>query len=202
MENRVFGYVRVSSSEQNVGRQIEALKPYDIPERDVYIDRLSGKNFNRPEYQKMKMNLRSGDTIIVKSIDRFGRSYREILNEWQTITQDLACHIIVCDLPLLNTANPSSEGLTGKFIADLVLQILCYAAENERQNIKTRQSEGISLALKSGVKFGRPKVEKPAEWDYVYSKWVAKEITAVEAMRKLNLKPNTFYRIVSDENDK
>jgi DNA invertase Pin-like site-specific DNA recombinase len=152
MENKNFGYVRVSTAEQNEGRQLDALKQYEIPVRDIYIDKVSGKDFNRPEYQRMKSNLRKGDTVVIQSIDRLGRNYNQIKEEWQSISKDLDCHIIVIDMPLLNTTSPNADGLTGKFIADIVLQILAYVAETERESIKKRQSQGISLALNNGVK--------------------------------------------------
>lgn len=196
---KTFGYVRVSTKEQNEARQIEALSHYDIDDRDLYIDKVSGKDFDRPEYKRMKSNLRKGDIVVVKSIDRLGRNYTEILKEWQSITKELGCQIVVVDMPLLNTAHPKQPDLTSQFVADIVLQILAYVAENERNNIKQRQLEGISIALKNGVKFGRPRIEKPSEWDTVYSEWVQGNIKAVEAMKKLNLKPNTFYRMVEEE---
>ena len=196
---KTFGYVRVSTKEQNEARQIEALSHYDIDDRDLYIDKVSGKDFDRPEYKRMKSNLRKGDIVVVKSIDRLGRNYTEILKEWQSITKELGCQIIVIDMPLLNTACPKQPDLTSQFVADIVLQILAYVAENERNNIKQRQTEGISIAMKNGVKFGRPRIEKPSEWDTVCSEWVRGDITAVEAMRRLDLKPNTFYRLVKED---
>lgn len=198
MENKVFGYARVSTKEQNEQRQIDALLTHVTSDRDIFIDKQSGKDFCREKYMAMKNSLRSGDTVIVQSIDRLGRNYNEILQEWRVITKELHCHIAVLDMPLLDTRTQPEDGLTGQFIADLVLHILAYVAQNERENIRKRQRDGIDAAKRHGKRLGRPKIERPLEFGSVYRQWANKAITGVEAMRRLGLKPNTFYRFVSE----
>ena len=194
----VFGYARVSSKEQNEKRQVEALKAEGVDERNIYIEKKSGKNFDREQYRHMLDKLREGDLLIVTSIDRLGRCYNDILTEWRHITQTLKVNIRVLDMPLLDTSkNP--ETLETSFIAELVLQILSYVAEKERRYIKQRQAEGIALAKAEGRLKGRPKVQKPDNWTEVYTDWKAKKITAVTAMQVLGLKPNTFYNFAQDE---
>jgi DNA invertase Pin-like site-specific DNA recombinase len=198
MNNIVFGYARVSTKEQNEGRQIEALRTEGVDERNIYIEKRSGKDFNRDEYKNMLGRVRAGDLIIVTSIDRLGRNYNDILEQWRYITQTLKSNIRVLDMPLLDTStNP--ESLDSRFIADLVLQILSYVAEKERRHIRQRQAEGIALAKAEGRLKGRPKVQKPDQWDDIYLQWVNKEITAVAAMQVLGLKSNTFYSFVAQE---
>ena len=201
MKNIVFGYARVSSKEQNENRQVEALKAQGVDERNIYIEKKSGKNFDREQYKHMLDRLREGDLIIVTSIDRLGRCYNDILEQWRHITQTLKANIRVLDMPLLDTSkNP--ETLESSFIAELVLQILSYVAEKERRHIRQRQAEGIALAKAEGRIKGRPKVQKPEQWDEVYTKWVNKDITAVAAMKELGLKTNTFYSFVAQEQKK
>lgn len=198
MNNIVFGYARVSSKEQNENRQVEALKAEGVDEKYIYIEKKSGKNFDREQYKNMLGNLREGDIIIITSIDRLGRNYNDILEQWRYITQTIKANVKVLGMPLLDTStNP--ESLDSRFIADLVLQILSYIAEKERRHIKQRQAEGIALAKAEGRIKGRPKVQKPEQWDEIYAKWVNKEITAVAAMKVLGLKPNTFYKFVQEE---
>ena len=196
MNNKIFGYARVSSKEQNEERQLVAFKELDIDERDIYIDKQSGKNFDRKQFHILKNLLRENDLLVIKSIDRLGRNYNMIVDEWKDITKNIKADILVIDMPLLDTRN--NKDLLGTFISDLVLQILSYVAEQERTFIKQRQKEGISNALNNGVKFGRPKKEKPHDFDIVVSRWKNKEITAREAMALLELKPNTFYNMVRD----
>lgn len=194
MKNKIFGYGRVSSKEQNEDRQLVAFKEYGIDERDIYIDKQSGKDFNRKQYNILKHILRENDLLVIKSIDRLGRNYQMIMNEWQDITKDIKADIVVIDMPLLDTRQ--NKDLLGTFISDLVLQILSYVAEQERTFIKQRQSEGITTAMNKGIKFGRPKIEKPQDFDVVVSRWKKKEIKSKEAMELLGLKPNTFYNLV------
>lgn len=202
MESKVFGYARVSTADQNEQRQIDALKAYISEERDIFVDKQSGKDFNRKEYQRMRAGLRSGDTVIIKSIDRLGRNYSEIVREWRELTQDMQCHIAVIDMPLLDTRGSTCvDGITGKFIADLVLQILAYVADAERSNIRQRQAEGIASAKMRGKRFGRPRIDFPEEFPYVYERWVSGVITGVQAMKELSLKPNTFYRLTKAYKD-
>lgn len=197
MENKTFSYLRTSSKEQNIDRQLEAIKSFNIDERDIFIDKQSGKDFNREQYMLLKKALREDDLLVIKSIDRLGRNYTQILQEWSDITKNIKANIVVIDMPLLDTRN-KDNGLLGTFISDIVLQILSYVAEQERSFIKQRQSEGIATAKLKGTKFGRPKIEKPQNFDEVVKKWKNKEITAVQAQKELNLKPNTFYTMVKD----
>lgn len=194
MKNKIFGYARVSSKEQNVERQLVAFKEYGIDERDIYIDKQSGKDFNREQYSTLKHILRENDLLVIKSIDRLGRNYEMIVNEWKDITKNIKADIVVIDMPLLDTRK--NKDLLGTFISDLVLQILGYVAEQERTFITQRQKEGISVAKNNGVKFGRPKIEKPLNFDDVVLKWKNNEIKTKEAMELLGLKPNTFYNLI------
>lgn len=194
MKSKIFGYARVSSKEQNEERQLVAFKDYGIDERDIYIDKQSGKDFNRENYVTLKHILRENDLLVIKSIDRLGRNYSQIIDEWKDITKNIKADIVVIDMPLLDTRK--NKDLLGTFISDLVLQILSYVAEQERTFIKQRQKEGITNAKNNGVKFGRPRIEKPQNFDIVVSRWKNKEIKSKEAMELLGLKPNTFYNMV------
>ena len=193
MKNKIFGYARVSSKEQNEERQIVAFKDYGIDERDIYIDKQSGKDFDREQYNILKHILRENDILVIKSIDRLGRNYNMIIDEWKDITKNIKADIVVIDMPLLDT----TKDLLGTFISDLILQILSYVAEQERTFIKQRQKEGISTAMNKGIKFGRPTIEKPQNYDIVVSKWKNKEIRTKEAIEQLGLKPSTFYNMVN-----
>ena len=194
MKSKVFGYARVSSKEQNEERQLVAFKEFGIDERDIYIDKQSGKDFNREQYSILKNILRENDLLVIKSIDRLGRNYNMIVDEWKDIVKNIKADIVVIDMPLLDTRN--NKDLLGTFISDLVLQILSYVAEQERSFIKQRQKEGISNAMNNGVKFGRPKIEKPHNFDDVVFKWKNKELKSKEAMEILGLKPNSFYNLL------
>ncbi|MBO0589627.1 recombinase family protein [Sporosarcina sp. E16_8] len=194
MEHRKFGYIRVSSKDQNEGRQLEAMKKLDINERDIYLDKQSGKNFERVNYQLLKRIIRKGDILYIHSLDRFGRNKEEILQEWNDLTKNIEADIIVMDMPLLDTTQYKDS--MGTFIADLVLQILSWMAEEERERIRKRQREGIDLALQNGVQFGRPKVLLSVEFKEVYRKWRAKELTAVQAMQEAGVKKTSFYKLV------
>lgn len=194
MKNKIFGYVRVSSKEQNEERQIVAFKNYGIDERDIYIDKQSGKDFDREQYNILKHILRENDILVIKSIDRLGRNYNMIIDEWKDITKNIKADIVVIDMPLLDTTK--NKDLLGTFISDLILQILSYVAEQERTFIKQRQKEGISTAMNKGIKFGRPTIEKPQNYDIVVSRWKNKEIRTKEAIEQLGLKPSTFYNMV------
>lgn len=194
MKNKIFGYVRVSSKEQKEDRQLIAFKEFGIDERDIYIDKQSGKDFNREQYNVLKHILRENDVLVIKSIDRLGRNYNMIIDEWKDITKNIKADIVVIDMPLLDTRN--NKDLLGTFISDLVLQILSYVAEQERIFIKQRQKEGISNAINNGVKFGRPKIEKPSNYDDVIKLWKNKKIKSKQAMEMLCLKPNTFYNLL------
>ncbi|MEK3720583.1 recombinase family protein [Paenibacillus sp. FSL H8-0034] len=191
-EIRSFGYIRVSTKEQNEARQIEALKGLDIQERDLYIDKQSGKDFDRPKYQALKLVLRKGDILFIKELDRLGRNAEEIKKEWKEITQEIGANIVILDMPILDTRQ-YKNGLE-KVISTIVLELLSYMAEREKEKINSRQMEGIATAKASGVKFGRPKREISNEFIVVYEEWKTGSITAVEAMRRVDMKPNTFYR--------
>lgn len=196
MKNKIFGYARVSSKEQNEDRQLVAFKEYGIEERDIYIDKQSGKDFDRKQYNVLKNVLRENDLLVIKSIDRLGRNYNMIVDEWKDIVKNIKADIVVIDIPLLDTRN--NKDLLGTFISDLVLQILSYVAEQERNFIKQRQKEGISSAKSNGIKFGRPKIEKPSNYDDVIKLWKNKKIKSKEAMEMLGLKPNTFYNLLKN----
>lgn len=207
MKNLVFGYVRVSSTDQNEERQLEDLRNAGVDERNIYIDKKSGKDFDRENYQAMLGRLREGDLVVVSSLDRLGRDYTEIQEQWNYITKTIKADIKIIDIPLLDTST-TPETLDKRFLADLVLMILCYIANKERENIRKRQRQGIDVmpivdgkrvSLKTGRPTGRPKAVKPDNWNEIYAKWVKKEITAVKAMELLNLKPNTFYKFVASE---
>ncbi len=194
MKSKVFGYGRVSSKDQNIERQLLAFKEYKIDERDIYIDKQSGKDFDRSNYNVLKNVLRENDLLVIKSIDRLGRNYNMIIEEWKDITKNIKADIVVIDMPLLDTRN--NKDLLGTFISDLVLQILSYVAEQERSFIKQRQKEGIENAKNKGIKFGRPRIEKPSNFDMVVNKWKNKELKSKEAMEILGLKPNSFYNLL------
>lgn len=200
MSSRKIGYGRVSSKSQNEARQVEAFKNYGIDLRDIYIDKKSGKDFEREQYQIVKKILRENDLLVIHSIDRLGRNYEMIVNEWKDITKNIKADIVVLDMPLLDTRQ--KKDLLGTFINDLILQLLSYVAQTEREKINTRQREGIDVALKYGTKtgnpFGRPKISKPDNFEEVIKEWKNKKITAREAMKLLNLKPNTFYCMVKE----
>lgn len=195
MNTKIFGYCRVSTSEQKEDRQLQAMLEQGINERDIFTDKASGKNFERPQYQALKAQLREGDILIIKSIDRLGRDYKQIVNEWKEITNDIKANIKVLDLPMLDTTR--TEGLIGQVISDIVLQLLGYVAEQERAFLKQRQAEGIKIAKEKGKRLGKPPIEYPDNWKKVYSIWQNKEITARDAMKRMNLKPTSFYKLVN-----
>jgi DNA invertase Pin-like site-specific DNA recombinase len=195
-QSKLFGYARVSSKDQNPDRQIAAFKGVGIDERDIFLDRESGKDFNRDSYQTMIRILRDGDVVFVTSIDRLGRDYNEISKQWATITQEIKADIVVMDMPLLDTRNKDKD-LTGQLIGDIVLKLLSYVAEVERRDIKERQRQGIEEAKKRGVYTGRKPIEIDKQaFENVYGEVVRKERTNVYAMQKLGLKPNTYYKAV------
>lgn len=187
------GYIRVSTKDQNPDRQYHAMEEYGIQKKNIYMDKISGKSFLRPEYQRMISKIQQGDLLVIKSIDRLGRNYGEILEQWKVITKDIGADIEVIDMPLLNTKS-SPDDLTGVFISDLVLQILAYVAETERNFIKQRQAEGIAVAKAKGVRFGSKKKKVPDKFQEYYKKWERGEITVREAAECLNTSHSTFYR--------
>lgn len=187
------GYIRVSTKDQNEARQLDALTPYSIPDKNLYIDKQSGKNFECPAWKKLMKRLRPGDLLIVKSIDRLGRNYDEILEQWRHITKEAGADVLVVDLPLLDTRTQGRD-LTGTFIADLVLQILSYVAQTERENIRQRQAEGIASAKARGVHCGRPEKELPAEFWQDVGRYQAGEITMAELEQRCGVTRTTIRR--------
>ena len=192
MNERIYGYIRVSTREQNEDRQLVAMKGFGVPEGNLFRDKQSGKDFERPAYRKMMAVLQPGDTLVIKSIDRLGRNYTEILEQWRVITKEKRVAIVVLDLPLLDTRR--SRDLTGVFIADVVLQLLSYVAETERRMNRQRQAEGIAAARLRGVKFGRTPMERPAQFEPLREAWEEKRISAREAARRLAVDHHTFTR--------
>lgn len=202
MENRIFGYCRISDSSQNEIRQLIALKEFGISERDIYIDKQSGKDFSRKQYQIMLNNIREGDLVVFLSLDRMGRNYTEIQEQWRYITHELKADIKILDIDLLDTRADNNSSLDRKFICDLTLQILAFVAEKERINIKSRQAQGIAAARANNVQFGRPKIEKPDNWSEVIRQWHNNEITAKKAMELLNMKKSTFYSLLKANSER
>ena len=188
----LYGYIRVSTREQNEDRQILALKELSIPEKNLFIDKQSGKDFERPQYRKMVRKLKKDDLLYIKSIDRLGRNYSEILEQWRILTKEKGIDIVVLDMPLLDTRK--NRDLTGTLIADIVLQLLSYVAQTEREFIRQRQAEGIAVAKAQGVRFGRPPLVQPKEFPAVHQAWLKKEISAREAARRLSVTHKTFLR--------
>jgi len=193
MEPQIFGYVRISTKDQNEARQLAALAEYEIPKRNLYIDRQSGKDFDRPAYKRLMKRLKPGDLLIVQSIDRLGRNYGEILDQWRVITKEKQADIMILDMPLLNTRTQGKD-LTGTLIADLVLQILSYVAQTEREFIRKRQAEGIAAAKARGVKFGAEKKPLPEGYEQIRDAWLAGEISLRDAGAVLGVSHMTFYR--------
>ena len=198
-----YGYARVSSSDQNFERQLSMLREFITDERYIITDKASGKDFNRKGYNSLVGTtdtapmLHSGDLLIITSLDRLGRNYYEIREQWQHITYNLKADIRVLDMPLLDTSKKSND-LDKRFIVDLVLQILSYTAEKERENIRRRQRQGIEAAKISGKNLGRPKTDYPENWRIIYNEWKSGAITAVSAMKRLKLKKTTFYNLVKE----
>lgn len=190
-KNRIYGYVRVSSIDQNENRQTMMLNKMNVPKKNIYLDKLSGKDFNRPQYQKMVKRLRQGDLLYILSIDRLGRNYEEIQNQWHILTKEIGIDICVIDMPLLDTRN--GKDLMGTFIADLVLQILSFVAQSERENIRKRQQEGIAAAKAKGVKFGRPQRPLPENFFEIHKAWRDKKITLQQASQACGMPQGTFY---------
>jgi len=200
MDNvKSFAYIRVSAKDQNEARQLEALKGLGINDRDIFIDKQSGKDFDRPKYQALKATLRKGDTLFIKELDRLGRNADEIKREWYDITQEIGAYIVVLDMPVLDT-RPKQNGMADmeKLISNIVLELLSYMAQKERDNIRTRQAEGIAAARKEGKRFGRPKQAVTDTFRAAYDEWKAGNITAVEAMKRSSMGKDTFYRRVKE----
>lgn len=187
-----YGYVRVSTKEQNEQRQIVALEEFGIEMKDIYMDKQSGKDFERTSYKRLMRKMKKGDTLVIKSIDRLGRNYEEILAQWRLITKERQVNIVVLDMPLLNSGE--DRDLTGTVIADIVLQLLSYVAQTEREFIRQRQAEGIAVAKSNGVQFGRKPLEKPADYDRIYQEWAQQKLSARQAAKELGISHQTFLK--------
>ena len=188
---KTYGYIRVSSVDQNEGRQVLALEERGIASENLFIDKQSGKDFERQNYQKLVSLLQKGDLVYIGSIDRLGRNYGEILEQWRILTKEKGVDIIVIDMPILDTRQ--YRDLLGTFIADLVLQVLSFVAQNERENIRKRQSEGIAAARAKGIKFGRPEKKTPEKFGELVGRWEAKEIKLTDVLKVCNMSRSTFY---------
>lgn len=189
----LYGYIRVSTRDQNEDRQLIALRELKIPEKNIFMDKQSGKDFNRPQYKRLVRKLKKDDLLYIKSIDRLGRNYAEILEQWRLLTQTKGADIVVLDMPLLDTRR--GKDLMGTFLSDIVLQVLSFVAENERTNIRQRQAEGIAAAKSKGVRFGRPPSPLPENFHSVYQKWRSGKMTGTEAAQQCGMPLSTFrYR--------
>ena len=189
--SKIYGYMRVSTREQNEDRQRIALLEMGVPEKNIYVDKLSGKDFNRPQYKKLLKKLDGGAVLFVKSIDRLGRNYADLNEQWRIITKEKGADIVVIDMPLLDTRR--EKNLLGTLISDIVLALLSYVAENERMNIRQRQAEGIAAAKARGVKFGRPPLPIPDNFYKAHSEWRSGRISMEQAAKDCNMLPKTFY---------
>ena len=191
MANNIYGYVRVSTVDQNEDRQMLAMRELSIPERNLFVEKQSGKDFQRPQYKKLVRRLRPEDLLYIKSIDRLGRNYEEILEQWRVLTKEKRIDIVVLDMPLLDTRR--GKDLMGTFLSDIVLQVLSFVAENERTTIRQRQAEGIAAAKARGVKFGRPPRPVPDNFYQVHKDWRSKKITLQQAANACGMPVTTFY---------
>lgn len=198
MEGRMYGYARVSSKDQNLDRQLDAFEAFGVPRDAIFADKASGKDFDRPEYRRLVESLAEGDVVVIKSIDRLGRNYEEILTEWRTITKERKAAIVVLDMPLLDTRE-RRDGLTSVLISNIVLQLLSYVAQIERENIKQRQAEGIAAAQARGVRFGRPKKKRPACYEATKASYLGGHITRQEAADRMKVCVSTFDRWLKDD---
>ncbi len=189
--SNIYGYIRVSSKDQNEDRQLIALNEVGVERKNIYLDKKSGKDFDRPQYKKLLRKLKKDDLLYIKSIDRLGRNYEEILQQWRVLTKEKGIDIVVLDMPLLDTRR--GKDLMGTFLSDIVLQVLSFVADNERTNIKQRQAEGIAAAKAKGVKFGRPPLPLPDNFYEVHKAWRSKKLTLKEAANACNMPVGTFY---------
>ena len=198
MSENIYGYIRVSSTDQNADRQMIAMNGEAVPQRNIYVDKQSGKDFDRPQYKRLVKRLKPDDLLYIKSIDRLGRNYREILEQWRILTREKRVDIVVLDMPLLDTRR--GKDLMGTFLSDIVLQVLSFVAENERTNIRARQAEGIAAAKARGVRFGRPARPLPENYLSAYRRWKAGAITGTAAAKECGMPLSTFrYRARSYE---
>lgn len=201
MRQNVYGYARVSTKDQNEDRQIVAMLEAGIPRKSIYVDKMSGKDFERPMYKRLKRRLREGDVLYIKSLDRLGRNYEELQEQWRIITKDMKVEVVVIDMPILDTRR--EKGLLGTLISDLVLALLSYVSENERAEIRQRQAEGIAAAKERGVRFGRPPIPVPDDFEDICHKWREGELTMKDAAEICGLNPQTFYgKVIKIEQSK
>ncbi|WP_419057706.1 recombinase family protein [Enorma massiliensis] len=200
MGGKVYGYARVSTREQNLDRQLMALEEFGVERENVFADRASGRDFERPEWIRMKEALREGDVLVVKSIDRFGRSYEEIIEQWREITKEIRADVVVLDMPLLDTREDKG-GVTGALISDIVLQLLSYVAQVERESIHQRQAEGIAAARARGVRFGRPAKKRPGTYGATRDAYLEGHITRSEAASRLKVSISTFDKWVRQDRE-
>ena len=190
----IYGYIRVSTREQNEDRQLIALREMSVPEKNIFLDKQSGKDFERPQYRKLVRRMKKDDLLYIKSIDRLGRNYEEILEQWRALTKEKGVDIVVLDMPLLDTRR--GKDLMGTFLSDIVLQVLSFVAENERDNIRQRQAEGIAAARARGVKLGRPALAVPEEFDAVHRMWEDGSLNSRQAAESLGVSHTTFLKWV------
>ena len=190
MQGTIYGYIRVSSADQNEDRQLIAMRELSIPKQNIFLDKQSGKDFERPQYKRLVKKLKPDDLLYIKSIDRLGRNYGEILEQWRILTKEKGIDIVVLDMPLLDTRR--GKDLMGTFLSDIVLQVLSFVAENERSNIRQRQAEGITAAKAKGIRFGRPPLPLPENFHENYQRWKSGEITCTTAARACGLPLSTF----------
>lgn len=196
VEGKVYGYIRVSTQEQNIDRQLISLMNIGIAKKNIYIDKQSGKNFKRPSYTKMMRKIREGDLLIMKNIDRLGRNYQEIMEQWRIITKEKKADIRILDMPLLDTTR--TKNLLGTFIIDVVLQLLSFVAENERDNIRQRQAEGIAAARARGVQFGKPRIPVPDNFSELYKQWEMELISIEEFAGFCDMSRSTLYKRIGE----
>lgn len=199
--NKTYGYARVSAKDQNLARQIDALLGFGIDKRYIFADKASGKDFDRPSYKRLIQRLNKGDILVIKSIDRLGRTYADILDQWRIITKEKGVFVVVLDMPLLDTRT-SQQGITGVFLADIVLQLLSYVAQIERENTKQRQAEGIAATKARGVRFGRPALPRPDSYDRVKRAFGAGEITKDHAAAMMKVSVKTFERWIKQDEER
>ena len=199
MNGTIYGYARVSTMEQKEDRQIFALREKGVDESNIYLDKISGKDFNRKMYRLLTQKLRPGDLLYVKSIDRLGRNYRDIIEQWRFLTMEKQIDIVILDMSLLDTRK--GKDLMGTFLSDIVLQVLSFVAENERVNIRQRQREGIAMAKRRGIHLGRPLKKLPSKFVQIYDQWWRRQITGKEAARRCRMPLSTFYRKAKEHRD-
>lgn len=199
MNGKIYGYIRVSTREQNIERQLIALREAGVKRQNIYIDKQSGKNFERPSYIEMMSVIQEGDLLIVKSIDRLGRNYKEIMEQWRIITKERNADIRIQDMPLLDTTK--TKDLLGTFISDIVLQLLSFVAENERENIRQRQAEGIAAAKARGIRFGKPTIPIPANFHELYKQWESGAISIYEFADLCNMGKSTMYTRIKEHRE-